>query len=104
MSPWRPLPARTRLWTRRCTSCALLEAELRRSLKMSQRRIFSFLLTLFVAASFCLGLAFREVMAAVNPVLIAQGGLPERLARVRPVSVSGDMRPADTYSQVLSEL
>jgi len=71
---------------------------------MRQRRIFSFLLTIFVAASFCLGLAFREVMAAVSPVLLAQGGLPERLAHVRPVSVSGDPRPADTYSRVLSEV
>src|SRR5438094_5784992 len=76
----------------------------RRSLRMNQRRIFSFLLTIFVAVSFCLGLAFREVMAAVSPVLLAQGGLPEAIVRSRPVSLSGDLKPLDTYSHVLGLL
>src|SRR5262249_45029435 len=67
------------------------------------RRFYSYLLTFFVAASFCLGLAFHEVMAAVSPVLMAQGGLPEAIAKVRP-AVRGTMQPLETYSKVLSQL
>src|SRR2546426_1844739 len=59
---------------------------------MHQRRIFSFLLTILVTASFCLGLAF------------AQGGLPEAIVHARPVSLSGDLKPLDTYSHVLGLL
>jgi len=70
---------------------------------MGQRRFFSFLLTFFVAASFLLGLAFHEVMAAVSPVLMAQGGLPEAIAKVRPTA-RGSMQPLETYSRVLAQL
>jgi carboxyl-terminal processing protease len=61
------------------------------------------LLTLLVVVSFCVGLTFHEVTAAVGPVLVAQGGLPEAIARVRP-SLRSNLQPLDTYHRVLTQL
>jgi carboxyl-terminal processing protease len=71
---------------------------------MHPRQIYSYLVTGCVAASFLFGVGFREVLAAVDGVRIAQGGLPEAIAGVRVMSGRGQLDPLSTYSRALTYL
>lgn len=71
---------------------------------MRPRQIYSYLITGCLAASFLLGLGFREVLAAVDGVRMAQGGLPEAVAGVRVMSGRGQLDPLSAYSRALTYL
>jgi len=71
---------------------------------MRPRQIYSYLITGCVAASFLLGLGFREVLAAVDGARLAQGGLPEAIAGVRAMSGRGQLDPLSAYSRALTYL
>jgi carboxyl-terminal processing protease len=72
---------------------------------MRQQRLFSTLLTVGLLGSFVLGLGFPEVLAAVNGVRLAQGGLPESYGMIRvPGGGHGSLEPLSAYYRVLGYL
>jgi carboxyl-terminal processing protease len=71
---------------------------------MRPRQLFSMTLTAGVLCSFLFGLGFREVLAAVDHTMVAQGGLPEALQRGRAISAKGTLDPLSAYSRALNYL
>jgi carboxyl-terminal processing protease len=71
---------------------------------MRPRQLFSLIITTGVLSAFILGLGFREVLAAVDHTLIAQGGLPEAFQRGRAISTKGTLDPLSSYSRALNYL
>jgi carboxyl-terminal processing protease len=71
---------------------------------MRLRQLFTFVIAACALSAFLVGLTFREVLAAVEPGLIAQGGLPESFAMARATSMKGTLSPLSAYSRALGYL
>jgi carboxyl-terminal processing protease len=71
---------------------------------MRPRQLPSLILIACALSAFMVGFTFHEVLAAVNPTLVAQGGLPEAYTTARSLSTRGTLDPLSSYSRALSYL
>jgi carboxyl-terminal processing protease len=72
--------------------------------RMRLRQLLTFLVVACALSAFLAGFTFREVLAAVEPGLVAQGGLPESVATARATSMKGTLSPLSAYSRALGYL